>query len=284
MTEIEYAATPAGDLAYVRRSPAADTAVDAADHAADHAAVPAEPLLLIMGVAGHHEMWHEDFVARLAERFDVVAFDHRGIGSSHRAEAGFTVPDLAADASYVLDHLGWDSAHVVGISMGGTVAQELALTRPERVRTLTLGCTWPGPGEVWGPGVAMIAEGATSGDAEKAARLMFEGNLSARYAEDPAHFTAFVTAAAAHKVPGPVVVLQMQAAGAHDAVERLAGLDVPTLVQHGTEDAVILYGAGERLAALVPGATLSTFEGAGHLYFWEEPLRAADEIAAHALG
>lgn len=265
MTEIEYAATPAGELAYVRRG-------------------SGEPLLLVMGVAGHHAMWHEGFVARLAERFDVVAFDHRGIGSSFRAEPGFTLPDLAADAAYLLDHLGWDSAHVAGISMGGTVAQELALTRPERVRTLTLGCTWAGPGQVWGPGVAMIAQGAASGEPEEAARLMFEGNLSSRYAADPAHFTAFVTAAAAHKVPGPVVMLQMEAAAAHDAVERLAGLAIPTLVQHGSDDAVIRYDAGQRLAGLVKNARLSTFEGVGHLYFWEEPVRAADEIVQHALG
>lgn len=264
-----YADTAAGPLAYVRRGPADGSG---------------EPLLLVMGVAGHHLVWSEGFLAGLAERFDVVAFDNRGIGSSFRAEAPFTVGDLAADAVGVLDHLGWDSAHVVGISMGGVISQELALTHPERVRSLVLGCTWPGPGETWAPGVGKIAEAASSGDPVKAARLMFEANVSPTFAAEPGRFEEFTQVAAAVKVPGPVVLLQMQAAAAHDALDRLPALAVPTLVVHGTTDDVILSSAGERLAALVPDAKLDLWDGVGHLFFWEQPDRAAAAVTAHALG
>lgn len=269
MTEIQYAATPAGPLAYVRRGPEDGTG---------------EPLLLIQGVAGHHRMWSERLLARLAERFDVVAFDHRGIGQSLRAEAAFTIPDLADGARAVLDHLGWDSAHVLGISMGGTVAQELALGTPERVRTLALGCTWGDGEDVWARGVRSLADAATSGDASVAAKLMFTANVSPGFAAQPGSFEEFTDVAASVKVPGPVVLLQMQAAAVHDASARLPSLAISTLVIHGTDDDIIKTAAGERLAALIPGARLELWDGVGHLFFWEQPDRTADVLVAHALG
>lgn len=267
MSEIGYADTPGGRLAYVRRG-------------------VGEPLLLVMGVAGHHRMWGEPFLTALAESFDVVAFDHRGIGTSARADEAFTIADLAVDAAAVLDHLGWESAHVMGISMGGTVAQELALRRPERVRRLVLGCTWAGPGNgtdepVWGAGVGLLAEAAASGDLETAARLMFSANVSPGFAAEPGRFEEFTEIAGSVRVPGPVVLLQMQAGAVHDAVDRLGALNLPTLVVHGTLDQVIVWGAGERLAGLVPGARLELFDDVGHLFFWEEPERAAALVTSH---
>jgi pimeloyl-ACP methyl ester carboxylesterase len=269
VTEIQYAATPDGPLAYVRRGPADRQG---------------EPLLLIQGVAGHHRMWSERLLARLAERFDVVAFDHRGIGQSHRAEAPFSVTDLADGGLAVMDHLGWDSAHVLGISMGGTIAQEIALGTPARVRTLALGCTWGDTEDVWAPGVRNLADAATSGDPAVAARLMFEANVSRGFAAGPGNFEEFTEVAATVRVPGPVVLLQMQAAAVHDARDRLPSLAIRTLVLHGTDDDIIKTAAGERLAALIPGARLELWDGVGHLFFWEQPDRTADVLIAHALG
>lgn len=268
MSDIAWAETPGGRLAHTREG-------------------SGEPLLLIMGVAGHHEMWGRRFVDGLTDRYDVVAYDHRGIGESARADEPFTIADLAGDAAAVLDHLGWDTAHVMGISMGGTVAQELALSHPERVRRLVLGCTWAGPDAdgagVWGDAVGKLAEAAGS-DPLTAARLMFEANHSAAYAAEPGHFETFVEAAAAAKVPGPVILMQMQAAAAFSANERLAELEKPTLVLHGTADEVILAAAGERLASSIPAATLERFDGVGHLFFWEEPERTASLVSAHLAG
>ncbi len=265
MTDVLLAPTPAGDLAYVRRGAGA-------------------PLLLVMGVAGHHLMWSEPFVDALAEHFDVVAFDNRGIGQSFRAEPGFTLDDLAGDAAAVLDHLGWERAHVLGISMGGAIAQVLALTHPERVASLTLGCTWPDPQDAWAPGVMKLAEAAGAGDALVAAKLMFEANVSPTAAAVEGAFEQFCADAGAVKVPGPVIMEQMRAATAHDAAPRLGSLEVPTLVVHGTVDDVIKVEAGTRLASLVPGARLELLEGAGHLFFREQPARVAALITAHALG
>src|SRR4051812_2177787 len=133
-----------------------------------------EPLLLIMGMSGTHLSWGEPFLQELRQNFEVCVYDHRGVGHSSPTEPGFTIADLADDAAGLLDELGWDSPHVVGISMGGMIAQELALRHPDRIRTLTLGCTYPG-----GPGGALMSEATTgklteawgSGDREKAIRV-----------------------------------------------------------------------------------------------------------------
>jgi len=269
VTELQYADTPAGRLSFVRRG-------------------AGEPLLLIMGVAGHHGMWSEEFLSRLGERFDVITFDHRGIGASMRAEGQFTIPDLAADALAVMDHAGWDSAHVMGISMGGTIAQEVVLTAPERVRSLVLGCTWPGPDpdgdETWGEAVLDLASAATSDDPLTSAKLMFEANVSTSFAAERGRFEEFVTVAGSVKVPGPVILMQMKAATDHDAVAGLAGVQTPTLVMHGTGDRVIRPEAGELLADLVPDADLELWPGVGHLFFWEQPERAASSVTEHCLG
>ena len=204
VTAIEYADTPTGPLAYLRNG-------------------QGEPLLLIMGVAGHHRVWSDPFIERLAERFDVVAYDHRGIGKSARADSDFTIPDLAGDAAAVLDHLGWESAHVMGHSMGGTIAQELALGHPDRVRTLTLGSTWGGPGETWGPGVMALAAAGNGGDPETIVRDTFAANVSRGFAARPGAFEQFAETVAAYRIPGPVVLMQMQAAAAHDALDRQIG-------------------------------------------------------------
>jgi pimeloyl-ACP methyl ester carboxylesterase len=262
------AETPAGPIAYTRRG-------------------AGEPLLLVHGVSGHHAMWGEPFLAALAESFDVVAFDHRGIGRSWRAEHAFTVADLAADALAVLDHLAWDSAHVLGASMGGAVAQELVLARPERVRRLVLGCTWAG-GEphdaIFGEHQRNFVASATCGQRQLAIDLMVEANLSPGFSAQPGRYEGFAAAAVSVRVPGPITVLQMQAAQAHDARERVGGIAVPTMVLHGTDDTVVRPGAGERLAAIIPGAAFQTYDGAGHLFFWEQPERAAAAVVAHLHG
>jgi 3-oxoadipate enol-lactonase len=266
VSELEYADTPTGPLAYVRSGQGA-------------------PLLLVMGVAGHHRIWSDPFIERLSERFDVVAYDHRGIGRSVRAEQPFTIAELAADAAAVLDHVGWDSAHVLGHSMGGTIAQELVLTSPERVRTLTLASTWGGPGgEIWGPGVVALATAGTGGDPETIVRETFAANVSPGFAAEPGVFEQFLQTVAAFRIPAPVVALQMEAAAAHDAVERLHGVETRTLVVHGTLDEIIVRSAGERLAVAIPGAELELLDGVGHLISWEAPERTADLVIKHALG
>jgi pimeloyl-ACP methyl ester carboxylesterase len=242
-----------------------------------------EPLLLIMGMAGHHRMWGEPFLTLLERDFDVLAFDHRGIGTSARADAPFTIADLADDAAQVLDTVGWARAHVFGISLGGMVAQEFALRHPDRLRTLTLGCTYPGlGGDLSATGAQRALEASSSGDEERAVRAMYEVNVSARHAADPANYDVFRREALSVQVPVPVVMMQFQAVLGHDALNRLATITAPTLVIHGTEDEMLAAANGKQIASVIPDAHLELFEGTGHLFWWEEPERTATLLRDHA--
>ena len=136
------------------------------------------PLLLIMGMSGTFDHWDAGFLADLRRDFDVIVYDHRGVGSSSPLDGPpLTIAQLAEDAAGLLDALEIDTAHVLGISMGGMVAQELALAHPERIDTLTLGCTYCG-----GEGSALageevmrkLAEGMSSGERERAIRAAWE--------------------------------------------------------------------------------------------------------------
>jgi pimeloyl-ACP methyl ester carboxylesterase len=241
------------------------------------------PLLLIMGLSGTRLHWGEPFLERLREDFEVIAFDNRGVGASSRVAAPFAIADLAADTAGLLTALGLDAVHVLGISMGGMIAQELALAHPERVRTLTLGCTFCG-----GPGNALPAQpelGAAimSGDRERATRAMWETNVSASFAEDEQAYASFRAIGIEHRVALEVTLEQLSAITRHDTSTRLGELGMPTLIVHGTEDRIIPVANGHVVAELAPGARLEILEGIGHLFFWELPERSAELVREHTL-
>ena len=241
------------------------------------------PLLLIQGMAGHHKIWGEPLLSGLARDYDVVAYDHRGVGESTDVEGAFTIADLAEDAVRLMDELGWASAHVFGISLGGMVAQELALNHPDRVRTLVLGCTYAGGAgaTLTGPGPMMMFEAMQTGDADRAARAGFDANFSAAYTADESRFLPFRDLALGVRLPVPVIMRQAQAAFVHDTSARLPSLTVPTLVMHGTEDLVIPYSNGPLITKLIPDSELVTLEGAGHLFWWERPDETLAAIRHH---
>jgi 3-oxoadipate enol-lactonase len=240
-----------------------------------------EPMLLIQGMSGNHLSWGEPFLTELERDFDLVAYDHRGVGKSSRVTDPFSIGDLADDAAAVLDALGWDSAHVVGISMGGMVAQELALRHPQRVRTLTLGCTYCG-----GEGSALtsnevfakLAEAMMSGDRDRAIATSYEVNISPGYGADQSAYGTFYEMATALPTPVPVIMLQAQAVQSHDTLSRLGEIVVPTLVIHGTVDEMLPYSNAVLIAARIPGARLVTLEDVGHMFWWEQPERSAQAI------
>ncbi len=245
------------------------------------------PLLLIMGMSGTALHWGEPFLADLRRDFDVIAFDHRGVGASTRlADGRITIAEMAADAAGLLGALELESAHVLGISMGGMVAQELTLAHPELVRTLTLGCTYCGGegSEVAPPEtIARLSEAMMSGDRARAIRTGWEVNVSAAFAANEEAWKDFAAIAERRAVAVPVVMAQLQAVAAHDTSARLPSLRTPTLVIHGTEDRMLPISNGRMIAGLVPDAQLEVYDGVGHLFFWEQPQRTAELVRALAL-
>jgi pimeloyl-ACP methyl ester carboxylesterase len=243
------------------------------------------PLLMIMGMSGTFDHWNADFLADLRQDFETIVYDHRGVGASSRLEGPATIAQLAEDAAGLLAALELESAHVLGISMGGMVAQELTLKHPERIRALALGCTYCG-GE--GSAVASaevmrrLAEGMMSGDRERALRTGWEVNVSPEFAADEGAYAHFKEIGMRRAVPVEVIMEQMRAITEHDTSARLPEIAQPTLVIHGTLDQMLPVQNGRMIAGLIPDSQLEIFEGVGHLFFWEQPQRSAELVRAHA--
>ena len=245
-----------------------------------------EPLLLIQGMSGTHVSWGEPFRSALEESFDVIAFDNRGIGLSAPIDGPFTIAEMGQDTAELLAALELETAHVVGISMGGMIAQELALAHPERLRSLTLGCTYCGGlGSQLMPeeSARMLMAAMASGDREQAIRAAWEVNLSPTFRADESHYAAFREMATAVPTPNQTIELQVQAIFGHDTSARLGEISTPTLIVHGTVDGVLPFANGELIASLMPAARFETFEDVGHMFWWEQPERSAELIREHAL-
>src|SRR3984957_7284078 len=201
------------------------------------------PLLLIMGMSGTSLHWGEPFLDLLRADFDVIAYDHHGVGASTPLDGPITTRGMADDAAGLLAALRLDDAHVMGISMGGMIAQELALNHAERIRTLTLGCTYcGGEGSALSPASTMqkLQAAFASGERAQSLRAGWEINVSPAMAADENAYAAFLEIGNRRPVAVPVILQQLQACAAHDTYERLPALgELPTLVIYGTYDILL---------------------------------------------
>jgi pimeloyl-ACP methyl ester carboxylesterase len=237
---------------------------------AEHGA--GSPLLLMHGL-GYASWGWGPVLEPLAEHFRVLTFDNRGIGGSDRPPGPYTARMLAEDGIAVLDAAGVERAHVVGTSLGGMAAQELALGWPERVERLVLACTTPG-GAASHPmpeaTVRLIME-PTPLPREERFRVFVRNALSEPYDE------AVVEEITALRIKEAQILEAWQAQAAagmsFDAFDRVGGIAAPTLVVTGTADEVVDPRNSELLAERIPGARLERFDGCGHLFFWQEPGR-----------
>lgn len=246
-----------------------------------------EPYLLIQGLSGTHASWGEPFLSAMEPGLELITYDHRGVGYSEAHDGPFTIADLADDAAGLLDALGIERAHVLGISMGGMIAQELALRHPARLRTLALGCTYAGgpEGRLTDPAAIQRLVGAmASGDAEGVLRASYDVNVSPAFAEDPDHYAAFRAMALSVPVGVPVIFDQLRATAVHDTSARLGEITAPTIVVHGDTDLMLDVANGRAIARAIPGARLEILEGVGHMFWWEQPERSAALLREHALG
>jgi pimeloyl-ACP methyl ester carboxylesterase len=232
------------------------------------------PLLLVQGLGYGGRGWGPA-IERLAESFLVVSFDNRGFGASDTPPGPYTVAELASDAAAVLAAAEIERAHVMGASLGGMTAQELALSEPERVERLVLVSTTPG-GIASYPMPAITARlmlEATALDPDVALRRFVENALGAD-GRGRAELVERILAYRRANPPDPAGWQAQAAAGAtFDAFERVSSIEAETLVVHGTEDAVVDPRNARLLAERIPRARLELLEGCGHLPFWEQPER-----------
>lgn len=238
----------------------------------DDAGADAPWVVLIHGL-GYARWGWEPVLDGLARRFRLLWFDNRGIGDSSVPEGPYTTAAMAADVVAILDDAGIDRAHVVATSLGGLVAQELALEVPERVERLVLVCTHPGGDAAYPlpePTQRLIAEMPSMeprAGLERAVRNALREDVPEEVVERIMR----------HRLAGPPDPAGWQAQAAastgHDAADRLHRIDQPTLIVHGTADVVVDPRNAALLAERIPDARVVEFDGAGHLLFWEQPDR-----------
>lgn len=223
-----------------------------------------EPLLMIMGFLSDARMWILQ-TAAFSPHYKCITFDNRGVGSSSSPPGPYSMEQMAADAIAVLDDAGIDRAHVLGISMGGAIAQHVALKIPERVRSLTLAATWSEPNQ-WLARISEMGQMAAEFDREKFARSvllwLFTPNMIINQPDVVATIEQLILA----EPPRPEAFLnQIAAVRDHDTREQLHQIEAPTLVMIARRDFMVPPELGRAVHESIPGSRLEELDG-GHAF------------------
>ena len=244
-------------------------------------------VLLVQGIGVVGEGWRPQ-VDGLRDRFRLLTFDNRGIGASQLRGGEISIEAMAADAWAVVDAAGIDRVHVVGHSMGGVIAQAVALAAPARVLSLGLLCTFArgrqaaalSPGMIWTGLRTRVGTRAM----RRAAFLSLVLPRAALARADRAALAASLAPLFGHDLADqpPIVMKQLRATARYDASERLAALgSIPTLVLTAAEDRIARPEYGRALAAAIPGARYEELPGAAHGVTLHDPETVNERLAAH---
>lgn len=241
-----------------------------------------DPLVLIMGLHQNSGWWYRQLPA-LSERFRVIIFDNRGAGRTDIPETDYSIRLFADDTAGLIQALGLGSVHVLGVSMGGFIAQELAINYPDLVRTLILGCTSCGGPRavVMGPermAQFLDAAGLTE---EQIVRRNFDLFFSDGFVRDnPDKIEQFVQISLKYVQPAHAFVRQFTACGRHDTTDRLGAISAPTWIVAGDDDPLIPSENSRILQELMPEAALTLYPGLRHVFFIEDPDRFNNDVLA----
>lgn len=235
-----------------------------------------EPLLLIMGLGAAATGW-EAQIPDFSREYQVIAFDNRGAGRTDKPKEPYTISQMADDAAGLLDVLGIPCAHVYGMSMGGMIALEMALSHPLRVRTLILGGTMAGGPKAVTASSALLQEWIASSmlPPEQAARAVLKFLYSDEFIARNGDRLVERWVSLSHlRPPQDALQRQLRAIAQFNAYDRLDRIRAPTLIIAGTEDKIVPVENARILAERIPGAELVELPGAGHGFLMERAAEA----------
>lgn len=244
-----------------------------------------EPLVLIHGAQSDRSIF-SGMLPDFTDQFEVLTFDQRGSGQSEKPDVEYSMGMIADDTAALMDHVGFSSAHVYGVSMGGMIAQELAILHSTHVRSLVLGCTTPGgPKAISLEGEAIRSSHSTEElSAEERGKALAETAFTKSYIQHhPELIPALIEARRKQPLDPRGFAHRMQAAYAHDTYDRLARIACPTLVITGKDDALIAWENSQLLADNIAESELVVLEPAGHV-FWVEQSAQSREAILNFLG
>ncbi|MHA1595260.1 MAG: alpha/beta fold hydrolase [Candidatus Baldrarchaeia archaeon] len=236
------------------------------------------PLVMIMGLGANKDWWPPPMISELSKKYKLILFDNRGAGRSDKPDVPYTIRMFADDTVGLMDALGIEKAHIFGVSMGGMIAQEVAINYPERVEKLILGCTTCGGKRFVPPSEEVLQSlmKVPSVPPEEAARKYIVPTLFTKEIiekrKDLVEF--FVKVYCIAPTPEHAYRRQLEAILRHDTCDRLHKIKAPTLILHGEEDVLLPPENSKILAELIPNSKLVIFKGTGHGFIAE----AVDEV------
>ncbi len=230
-----------------------------------------DPLVLIMGLRRNVEWWYRQIPA-LSKHFQVIAFDNRGAGRSDKPVMEYSMRLFADDTTALMEALDIPDAHILGISMGGYIAQELALNYPAKVNSLVLGCTGCGGDRA----VSMAPERMEKFTANKGLNPeeILRKDMDIYFSDDyvvqnTETIEKFVEISMRYYQPADAFFRQFDACQRHDTGDRLNHLSLPTLIMTGDDDPLVPPQNSYILKDLIPDSDLSVFAGGRHCFFIE---------------
>ncbi|MCY4386772.1 MAG: alpha/beta fold hydrolase [Desulfurellaceae bacterium] len=239
-----------------------------------------DPLVLIHGAQSDRSIF-ANLLPDFVDQFQVLVFDQRGSGQSEKPDIEYTMGMIADDTAALMEHIGFSSAHMYGVSMGGMIAQEVAIRYGAAVRSLVLGCTTPGgPHAISLEGEAIQSSHSTAAlSAEERGRALAETAFTKGYIDQHPELIPTLIEARKKQPLDPIgFAHRMKAAYRHNTFDRLSQITCPTLVITGKDDALIAWENSQLLAEHIADSELVVLEPAGHVFWVEQPARSREAI------
>lgn len=234
-----------------------------------------EPVLMVMGLGASSASWRPELLERLAASFQIITYDNRGAGLSDKPDIPYSLEMFAQDAIGLLDALGVARVHLFGVSMGGMIAQEIALRYSSRLQTLTLGCTTFGGKNAVPPppeSIKLLTAPRDGASEEEIIRRGWPLAYTPAFIRDHrCVLEASIPRLLASPTPVAIYKRHLEATYGLKTYDRIPQIATPTLVITGAEDVLIPARNSEILAARIPGAKLHIIPNSGHAFFNESP-------------